>query len=169
MKLSEQELAQLFQSKSEHYTSQSSASDYLTASSASSDRLNHLEDLISDRSTAKALKISLGMKEWSQVMTQSIENSRQSWYSFLGMSSPLKTGFATVAFAFAFAVALPQFSQLTSQQPAHVVNPQQQAVQNDIINVIQFDENSDRLSRGGFDSTNENDQPQDGLFNASFG
>jgi len=168
-KLTEGQLAELFQTSSKQYTSSSSASDCLAASKASSDRLNHLEDLISDHSTAQALKISMGLKDWSQVMTNSIENTRQSWFSFLGMSTPLKTGFATVGFAFAFAVALPQFSQFNSQQITHEPVTQQNAAQSDIINEIKFDHNNDHLSKGGFDHYDNNNANKDKLFNANFG
>lgn len=169
MKLSEKELAQLFQTNSKKHTSSSSASDCLAASDASSERLNHLEDLISDRNTAQALKVSLGMKEWSQVMTQSIENSQNSWFSFLGMGSPLKTAFATVTFAFAFAVALPQFSRFSTHEPTHAAVPTQHVSHNDVIQSIPFENDSDRLSKGGFDMKENKAAGQDKLFNGSFG
>ena len=167
MKMTEQQLADLFQNNSKNHNSSSSASDCLAASAASSDRLNHLEDLISDHSTAQALKVSLAMQDWSQVMANSIENSRQSWFSFLGMNSPLKTAFATVTFAFVFAVAVPEFNNFNNQQPTHV-SANQQNIAQDVINNIHFEGNSDSLSKGGFDYGEDNDS-KDSLFDASFG
>ena len=167
MKMTEQQLAELFQNNSKNHNSSSSASDCLAASAASSDRLNHLEDLISDHSTAQALKVSLAMQDWSQVMANSIENSRQSWFSFLGMNSPLKTAFATVTFAFVFAVAVPEFNNFNNQQPTHVSAPQQN-IAHDVINNVHFEGNSDSLSTGGFDYSEDNDT-KDSLFDASFG
>ena len=167
MKITEKQLAGLFQSNSKNHNSSSNASDCLAASAASSDRLNHLEDLISDHSTAQALKVSLAMQDWSQVMAKSIENTRQSWFSFLGMNTPLKTAFATVTFAFVFAVAMPELSNFNNQQPTHVDAPQQ-SMAHDVINNIHFEGNSDSLSKGGFDY-NEDNNSKDSLFNASFG
>ena len=169
IKLTEKQLADLFQNNSKKHTSGSRASDCLAASAASSNRLNHLEDLINDYSAAQALKVSLGLQDWSQVMAQSIENSRQSWFSFLGMNTPLKTAFATVAFAFIFAVALPEFSRFNTQEPTHVAVPQQNMAQDDIINSVHFDNSNDQLSKGGFDLNQNNNADQDSVFNASFG
>lgn len=169
IELTESQLAELFQDNSKKHTSQSNASDCLTASAASSSRLNHLEDLISDHSTAQALKASVGLKDWSQVMAKSIESSRQSWFSLLGMKTPLKTAFATVTFAFFLTVAMPEFSELNSQEPIQVAVAQQNMAQDDIISSNAFDENNDRLSQGGFDYNENNNSDQDSLFNASFG
>ncbi len=169
IKLTERQLAELFQNNSKNHTSSSDASDCLAASAASSNRLNHLEDLISDHSTAQALKASMGLKDWSQVMAQSLENTRQSWFSFLGMSSPLKTAFATVAFAFIFAVALPELSKFNTQEPIHMAVPQQNMAQGDVISRNKFDDNQDRLSQGGFDNNDDNSSNQDSLFDGSFG
>ncbi len=169
IKLTERQLAELFQNNSKNHTSSSDASDCLAASAASSNRLNHLEDLISDHSTAQALKASMGLKDWSQVMAQSIENTRQSWFSFLGMSSPLKTAFATVAFAFIFAVALPELSKFNTQEPIHMATPQQNMAQNDVISSDKFEANNDRLSQGSFDVNDDNSPDQDRMFHASFG
>ena len=167
-KLTESQLADLFQNNSKKYVSQSEASDCLAANAASSNRLNHLEDLISDRNTAQALKLSLGLKDWSQVMSKSIENTRQSWFSFLGMSSPLKTAFATITFAFVFAIAMPEFNQSTNQQILQGA-PHSVAIHDDVISSKRFDTNQDILSKGSFDQNNSNKSSQDSLFNASFG
>ncbi len=168
IKLTESQLAELFQNNSKKYVSKSDASDCLAASAASSNRLNHLEDLINDHTTAHALKISLGMKDWSQVMSESIENSRQSWFSFLGMSSPLKTAFATLSFAFVFAVAMPNFNLLNNQEPVHAA-PHSVVAHDDIISINKFDSKQDRLSKGSFDESSNNKPTQDALFDSSFG
>lgn len=166
MKITEKQLADLFQDNSKNHTSSSEASDCLAASAASSKRLNHLEDLISDHHTAKALKASLALSGWSQVMAKSIENSQQSWFSFLGMNTPLKTAFATVAFAFVFVVAMPEY---TSHETSYDPIVEQNMVHDDVINTMQFDGNNDQLSKGGFDYNKDNSKSKDSLFNASFG
>jgi hypothetical protein len=169
LKLTEAQLGELFQNNSKKHSSSSDASDCLAATAASSNRLNHLEDLISDHSTAQALKTSLAMKDWSQVMAQSIENTQQSWFKFLGMNTPLRTAFATLSFAFVFAVALPEFSRVDHQEPIHRATPQENMAHDDIINSMKFEDNSDRLSKGSFDYTGDKTSESDSLFGASFG
>ena len=169
IKLTESQLAELFKDNSKKHTSQSDASDCLAASAASSNRLNHLEDLIDDHSTAQALKASISLKGWSQVMAKSIENSRHSWFNLLGMNTPLKTAFATITFAFFLTVAMPEFTKFNTQETVHMAAPQQNLAHNDAISSNAFDNhNNDRLSEGGFEN-NENDNiDTDRLFNASF-
>ncbi len=167
IKLNEQQLAAIFQSNSQKHTATSDASDCYSATAASSTRLNHVEDLISDRSSAQAMQAAMGLQNWSQVMADAIENSRRSWFSFLGMGTPLKTSVATLAFAFAMVVAIPEISQINNQEQNHIpIN--QSMVQDDIINVIKFDDSVDRLSKGGFDSINDSGNTEK-LFNGSFG
>ncbi len=166
IKLTEAQLADLFQNNSKKHLASSNASDCLSATAASANRLHHVENILNDHSSAQAMKAALAMKDWSHVMAKSIANSQQSWFSFLGMNSPLKTTFATLAFAFAFAIALPVATQFSTQQATYISdsNPQQ----SDVINAIQFDLDADRLSRAGFDGGAKQTE-QDSLFNASFG
>ena len=169
IKLSENQLAELFQNNSKNHTSQSDASDFLSASAASSNRLNHLEDLIDDHSTAQALKVSIGLNDWSHVMAKSIEKNRQSWFNLLGMNTPFKTAFATVTFAFVFAVAIPTFTAQETRQPTHVTISQQNNVLDDVISINKFDQTNDRLSKGSFESNGQQSTKTDRLFNTSFG
>ncbi len=100
-------------------------------------------------------------------MADAIENSKPSWFSFLGMNTPLKTSLATVAFAFALVVAMPEISQHNTQEHNPISMPQS-VVHNDVINAIPFDSNQDRLSKAGFDVINEG-TTNDDLFDGSFG
>ncbi len=167
--LSEAQLADLFKNESIKHTSKSDADDCLGTTAASSNRLKHVEDIANDHTAAQAFKATFAFKEWAEVVAESVENSRRSWFNFLGMGSPLKTAFATATFAFAFAFALPVITQFSSQEPTHMALPADQSMaQDDIINSIQFDGPSDRLSHSGFDGHSQN-QTDDGLFNGSFG
>lgn len=169
IKISEAQLADLFKKESIKHTSTSDASDCLDAPEASSSRLNHVEKIANDHSASQAFKASLALKEWSEVVAQSIENSQRSWFNFLGMGSPIKTAIATATFAFAFAFALPIITQFSNQEPMLISSPADQSyAQQDIINSMKFDGPSDRLSQAGFDSNNQN-QSNDSLFTGSFG
>jgi len=169
VKLSESQVTKLFQVNSKQHTSKSNASDFLTASAASSDRLNHLEDLINDHSTAQALKVSMRLNQWSDVVAKSIKDSRKSWFSLLSFNKPIKAAFATLAFAFFLTVAMPELSELDIQQPIHEAVLQQNITQNDVISVNQFDRKSDYLNKGSFERKENKSSAQDSLFNANFG
>ncbi len=165
MKLTEKQLAGLFQTNSKKNTSKSSPSDCMSATAASSNRLNQAEDLLNDYTAAQSMKMAMSLKDWSQVMADSIEASRRSWFSFLGMSSPLRTSVATMAFAFALVFALPELNQYSLKEQVHIP-VQNDMANNDIINAIYFDGPSDQINQGGFDQPRNQD---DGLFNAGFG
>lgn len=163
MKLTEQQLAQLFQTASQKNTSTSQASDCLGATAASSDRLKHAENLLNDHTSSQAMKLAMSLRDWSDIMADAMNTSRKSWFSFLGMSSPLKTSVATAAFALALVFALPEFSNFNSQRPMHVP-VQSDLVHGDTINSLKFE--SDQINQGGFDQIK---QKSDSLFNTSFG
>ncbi len=167
IKLTEKQLAELFQNNSKKHTASSDAHDCYAATAASSTRLSHVEDLISDHDSAQAMKGAMALKDWSHVMADAIENSRRSWFSFLGMETPLKTSVATLAFAFAMVVAIPEISQLNQQNQTNIPMPQNMA-HGDVINAIEFETNTDRLSKGGFDVLDDRIK-SDGLFSGSFG
>ncbi|MGJ8663621.1 MAG: hypothetical protein ACSHWU_08220 [Marinicella sp.] len=165
MKLTEKQLAEVFKNHSKKHTSTSDASDCLGATAASSNRISHVEDIANDHTGSAAMKVALSLKDWSQVLGQSIENTRQSWFSFLGMGSPMKTALATVTFAFAFAVALPEFSKLSQQEPMHIPISHD-VVSHDIINAMKFEENSDQIMKFSDDGERSNG---DSLFRGNFG
>ncbi len=172
IKLSEAQLADLFKNQSNVYTSQTDANDCLGATAASANRLNHVEEMANDYAAAQGMKASFALRDWAEVVSESIENSRRSWFSFLGMDTPLKTVMATASFAFVFAFALPIVTQYSNQEPIHIAIPQTDQTMvhdGDIINRLQFDSvHGDSLSRGGFDGNNQS-HDSDGLFNANFG
>lgn len=169
IKLTEAQIADLFKNETIKHTSKSDADDCLGTMAASSSRLNHVEDMANDHTSAQAFKAAFALKEWSEVVSESIESSRRSWFNLLGMGSPMKTAFATASFAFAFAFALPVITQFNNQEPTYIALPAEQSVaHDDIINSIQFDGPSDRVSKGSFDNINQDNEP-DTLFNGSFG
>ncbi len=163
MKLTEQQLAHLFQTETQKNTSASQASDCLAATAASDSRLKHAEDLLNDRASSQAMKLAISLQDWSEVMTNALHNSRRSWFSFLGMSSPLKTSVATAAFALALVFALPEFTNFNSKQPMHIP-AQHDMARGDTINTLKFE--SDQINQGGFDQIKHG---SDSLFNTSFG
>ncbi|WP_223789683.1 hypothetical protein [Marinicella meishanensis] len=175
IKLTEDQLAGIFQNHSKQHTATSQPGDCLSALPASESRLQHVEDLANDHTAAQATKLAMTLQDWSQIMAQSIENSRRSWFSLLGMNTPLKTSLATVAFAMAVVVAVPEFKQLdtTTQQTlshdmAHDDIITRLPFHGDVINQVPFDQNGDALMRGGFDASPAPAEHDD-LFNGSFG
>lgn len=167
IKLSEKQLAELFQKQTVENTTSSEADDCLGNTAASSTRLSHVEAIASDYTAAQGMKAAFALKEWSDVVSKSIEKSQSSWFNFLGFSSPLKTTMATATFAFAFALPLVTQFSTPNSIPASM---SYQAVQNsdDLINRIPFEGSTDQLSRGNFDATSQ-PKSKDQLFDASFG
>ena len=163
MKLTEQQLAELFTNNTKTNPASFDAGNCLNALPASPTRLSQAENILNDFHTAQGMKLAFSFKDWSNIVSKSIQSSQQSWFSFLGMNSPFKTALATVAFAFAFVVALPQFTA-TEQS----INPIENNVAGDLINSVPFERThkGDQLSRGGFDGSHDD---KDSLFNASFG
>jgi hypothetical protein len=163
MKLTEKQLAELFINNSKTNQASFDAGHCLNALPASPTRLSHAESVLNDFHAAQGMKLAFSFKNWSNIVAKSIQSSQQSWFNFFGMNSPFKTALATAAFAFAFVVALPQ---LTSTE--QTINPIENNLASDIINSVPFEgnNNSDHLSSGGFDGSQE---VNDNLFNASFG
>ncbi len=159
MKLTEKQLAEIFKSSTKNKQTSVVAGDCLGAIPASSTRLNQAEEVLNDFDSAQGMKMAFGFKQWSTVVADSIKASQQSWFSILGMKSPFKTAVATMAFAVAFVVAMPEFNQ-----NQHIMTPVENNYANDVINAVPFE--SDVLSSGGFDGA---DKAQDNVFGASFG
>ncbi|MCX7552982.1 hypothetical protein OS175_03750 [Marinicella sp. S1101] len=168
IKLSERQLAGLFQNQTVANTTSSDADDCLVSAAASPTRLNHVEAIANDHTAAQGMKASFALKHWSEVVSSSIEKSQSSWFKLLGFSSPLKTTMATAAFAVAFAFALPLVSQLNAPTTMDTMTYQTVQSTDDLINNIRFEGPADQLSRGNFDSTSQS-KSKDQLFDASFG
>ncbi|WP_154224533.1 hypothetical protein [Marinicella rhabdoformis] len=158
MKLTEQQLQELFQSSSMNTQSAVSAGDCLSSAEASSQRLQKAEALLNDFTAAQAMKAAFSTKSWSEQIAQSVTNqSVSSWFNWL--SNPFKTTLTASAFALAVVVALPNLSSNQQQ-----MMPIQQA-QVDVISAAPFE--SDVLSNSSFDSSAN--AGKDSLFNGSFG
>lgn len=160
MKLTEQQLAEIFTDSTKNNRAQNTAA-CLDAIPASATRLTQAEEVLNDFNSAQGMKMAFGFKQWSEIVADSIESSQKSWFSILGMKSPFKTAVATMAFAVAFVVAMPEFNQTHP-----VMVPTQNDYANDVINSVPFEGQSDVLSSAGFDS---GDKEQDKLFGGSFG
>lgn len=153
MKLTEQQLQNLFQNSTANHQTEVLAGDCLAASDASESRLQNAEALINDHTAAQALKIGLASKPWAQQVAKSIENqSVNSWFNWI--SNPFKPPLTATAMALALFAIVPQVNHTELQ-----MTPLQ--TEADVIKVIPFE--SDVLSTNSFDS-----QP-DNLFGASFG
>lgn len=160
MKLTEQQLADLFTHKTTSNT-EGHVDACLQAMPASSTRLNHAEKILNDHSSAQGMRMAFGLKEWSEIMADSIKSSQQSWFNFLGMNSPLKTALATTAFAVAFVIAIPENNHTNS--PNNMIEFSHSS---DVINSVPFEGGNDQLSKGDFDGDNKS---IDVLFDGSFG
>lgn len=164
MKLTEKQLAEIFKTSTKNKQNTVAADDCLGATPASVSRLNNSEAILNDFDSAQGMKMALHFKSWSEAVADSMNKTKKSWFHVFGVRSPFKTAVATMAFAFAFVVAMPEFKD--SHQ---VVVPAQNDYANDVIFVVPFegqDNSEDVLSSGGFDELNEN---QDSLFGGSFG
>ena len=165
IKLTEDQLAGIFQNNSKQHQASSTPGDCLSAMPASDSRMKQVEDLANDHTAAQAMKAAMSLRDWSQIMAQSIENSRRSWFNILGMNTPLKTSLATVAFAMAVVVALPEFKQLEAESHQPLAYD---VAHDDVITQAKFDEPGDQILQGGFDGSPKSSK-QDNLFNGSFG
>lgn len=157
MKLTEQQLQELFQNNSLNTQSAVSAADCLSGTDASSERLQKAEALLNDFTSAQAMKAAFATKNWSDQVAKSVQNqSVSSWFNWL--SNPFKTTITASAFALALAVALPNMNAKEHQMTP--IN-----AQTDVINSVRFE--SDVLSNSSFDGpANQNN---DSLFDGSFG
>ncbi|MCB1583393.1 MAG: hypothetical protein R3E90_16380 [Marinicella sp.] len=161
MKLTEQQLAEIFQTNTRTNQTEATCGDCLGAIPASATRLSHAEEILNDFNSAQGAKMAFAYKQWSAVVADSIKQSQQSWFSLLGRKSPFKTAVATAAFAVAFVVAMPEF-----RQNHETMIPVQNNYANDVILGVPFEGQSDVLSNGSFDG---GDKAQDELFGGNFG
>lgn len=164
MKLTEQQLAEIFKNSTKNKQSTVSAEDCLGAVPASATRLNKSEDIINDFDSAQGMKLAFAFKPWSEAVTETVKANQKPRFNLFGLKNPFKAAIATMAFAFAFVVALPEFNQTET-----IMLPAQNDYANDVIQVAPFEgynNTDDILSSGGFDKGGKD---QDDLFGASFG
>ena len=166
MTLNEKQLADLFQHNSTQEVSADTAGDCLSATEASAGRIQKAEQLANHSAAAKAMKLALSLREWSQQVARSIEQSRRSWFSQLGFNKSYKTAVVTLSLAVAFVVTVPNLVTNEMTIEANTTQSQQSVHQNDVISSNPFDTQSDVLNSSGFDST---PALQDKLFDGSFG
>lgn len=154
MKVTEQQLKDLFQNSTIKQDSDVLAGDCLSSREASSARLERAESLLNDHTSAQAMKLALAMKPWAtQVATDIKSQSAASWFDWI--SHPFKATLTASAMALALVLVVPQ---LNKQEQQWV--PIQQS-QSDVIMNVPFE--SDVLNSGSFEPQ------QDSLFGASFG
>ncbi|TDR23193.1 hypothetical protein [Marinicella litoralis] len=161
MKLTEKQLAEIFTNSTKLNQASGDVDECLNALPASSNRLIKAEGLINDYAAAQGMKMAIDLKQWSDIVAESVQKSQQPWFSFLGMDSPLKTAVATGALAVAFVVAMPEFKQdQTNLQPI------QNNITNDVISNNHFENKADVLNKSDFDG---GEKPNDSLFDGNFG
>lgn len=161
MKLTEQELAKIFQDSTVHSNDTTNVSDCL-----SSPNVSDAEAIVSHFSTAQATRLAIHMKPWSEQVGHDLTQSQQtpSWmqrtrqlFSQWLPDSPAFTPALAVIFTLSAVVFLSHQQSQTSPVSTNMVT-------NDVINSLPFEGNNDRLSKGGFDNQPEKDR----LFEANF-
>ena len=160
MKLTEQQLAQIFQQSTDRANETVNVADCLHAPNVA-----NAEAIVSDFNTAQAAKLAINMQPWSQQVATDISAShRTSWLhrskQFISQCLP-ESPFAVSALAVVFTLSAVVF---ISNQPSPSPSVNTHMVTNDVINSLPFEGDSDRLSKGGFDGNDE----QDRLFRANF-
>jgi hypothetical protein len=161
MKLTEQQLAQIFQQHSYHTDQTVSVADCLSAPN-----VTDAEAIVSDFNCAQAAKLAVHMQPWSQqVATEITESQPTSWLKRCQQYTNQwlhDSPFAISALAVIFTLSAVVF---LSNHTSHAPTISTDMVTNDVINSMPFESNNeDRLSQGGFD----NPAQEDRLFDANF-
>lgn len=154
MKLTEQQLASLFNSNRQHNNNEpTQAGDCLAANPASSERLRQAEQLLNDPVTAQAMQVAMASKPWADAVARDISQKQQPWFTKLFGQPAVRWAMAGATFAFVFLVASP--GTIESNSPLHVPVLEQN-VANDVINNSHFEHaKDDILNIGGFEPTGE--------------
>jgi hypothetical protein len=154
MKITEQQLASLFNSNRQHNNDEpTGAGDCLAANPASSDRLRQAEQLLNDPITAQAMQMAMATKPFAEAVARDISEKQQPWYHRLMGQPAVRWAMAGAAFAFVFLVASPD--TIESNTPLHVPVLEQN-VANDVINNGRFDQAGDDIMNiGGFEPTGD--------------
>lgn len=160
MKLTEQQLAQLFQQSTQADNENMNLSDCLATPSVS-----HAETIVSDFNSAQAVKLAIHMQPWSEQVAHDLNKSQTvTWSQRLhnifhsrGSKSPVFMASLAVVFTLTAVVFLSNHQTNTSSTQTNMVN-------HDVINSMPFEGDNDRLSKGSFDGQEDNDQ----LFRANF-
>jgi hypothetical protein len=160
MKLTEQELAQIFQESSNQFNHSVNVADCLTAPNVSK-----ADAIVSDFNAAQATKLAIHMKPWSEQVGHELSGlQRTSWSQRIHQlftqwmsDTPVVLPALAVVFTLTAVVFLSNHQMQTPATHTDVVT-------NDVINSLPFEGNNDRLSKAGFDGPAENDR----LFDANF-
>lgn len=161
MKLTEQELAEIFQDSTVHSDDAISVSDCLNTPNVSD-----AETIVSHYNTAQATRLAIHMESWSHQVGHDLSQSLQSasWlqrtkqqFSQWLPNTPSLVPALAVVFTLSAVVFLGNQQTQTSSANTDMIT-------NDVINSLPFEQNNDRLSQGGFDGQAEPDR----LFEANF-
>jgi len=160
MKLSEQELSQIFQEHTQRSNHANNIGDCLLAPSVS-----NAESVATDFNAAQAAKLAIHMKPWSEQVGHDLMTSQQpTWsqriknvFNQWRPESPLAVSALAVVFTLSAVVFL-------SNHQTQITATNTNVVTNDVINSLPFEGDNDRLSKGDFDGSDEEDQ----LFRANF-
>jgi len=157
MKLTEQQLAEMYTNSTKNSVSDVTAEDCLNALPASQTRLNQAEELLNDYNSAQAMKLAFNFKKWAQSVGQQLTRSQRPWFNF----GWLKATIGATAFAFICFITIPQQnSPYLDQAEQHGVT-----IADDVISQVLFEADNDTIGNKGFESP----KPEDSLFNGSFG
>lgn len=161
MKLTEQQIAHIFQQSTRHTNEAVDVADCLGTPNAA-----NAETLVSDFTSAQSAKLAVHMQSWSQNVAHELTTGqRPHWTQRLKRmvsqwlpNSPVALPALAVVFTLSAVVFL-------SQQPINGPTMNTDVVTNDVINSLPFEGDNDRLSKGGFDGGSSE---QDRLFKANF-
>ncbi len=154
MKLTEQQLSQLFQDSTRNSYCEVAIGDYLS-DCEHNPNLDQAETILNDRTAAQSAALACHFKTWSTQVANDIQLQRIPLTArIIAFCQNLLPSSSMMMPAMAAVFALSAVVFLTAQK----LNPADQVsnmVNNDVINSIPFEgrnEQSDRLSKGGFDS-----------------
>lgn len=164
MKLTEQQLAQIFQNSTQAADDNFNLTDCL-----GTPNMSHAETIVSDFHSAQAVKLAIHMQPWGEQVAQDIIQTQRhtqnaslshrlhNFFNALRPKSPVLMPSLAVVFTLTAVVFL-------SNQPILSVSTQTDVATHDVINSLPFEVDRDRLSKAGFDGDNDGDQ----LFRANF-
>lgn len=162
MKLTEKELAALFQNSTKNKTAETTVGDTLSQGPATANRIQQAEQLMHDHSSAQGARMAMGLQGWSHQLASAIEQAQRPWFNFFTSHSPLKATLATGALAVTLMYAWPNQNSPVETFHAPIINQQ---VASDVIHTVPFEgQPSDQLF-----NSNMGETQTDSLFGGSFG
>ena len=79
MKLTEKELAALFQNSTKEQSTETTVGDTLNQGAATARRIEQTEQLMNDHISAQGARMAMGMQGWSHQLATAIEQAQRPW------------------------------------------------------------------------------------------